>query len=78
MPREAAVPDDGQQPGSRAAIPIAFEIAQCAQHGILDSVLRVVLVAQQIPRERVRIVQVRKDDSLEPFDVALSHGSSRA
>ena len=41
----------------------------------MNDILRVVLVAEQVPRERVRIVQVRQDDALEPLQVALVHRS---
>src|SRR4029079_1060132 len=76
-PGHAAIPHDGQQPGSRVPVAKALEVADRAEHGVLNDVLRVVLVAQEIACERVRIVQMRKDHSLESVDVALGHSSER-
>jgi hypothetical protein len=75
QPGHAAVSHDGQQPRPRVAFAIAVEVPQRTEHRVLDDILRVVLVAQEIARERVRIVQMRQHNSFEALDVALGHGS---
>src|SRR6476661_1827454 len=73
-PGHAAIPHDRQQPRPCVALTKALEIANRAEHGILNHVLRVVLVTHEIACERVRIVEMRQHDSLEAIDVALGHG----
>jgi hypothetical protein len=73
LPGETTVADDGQEPGARVALSIAVEVADRPEHGILNGVLRVVLVPKQIAGKRVGVVQVRNDNSLETFDVSLRH-----
>src|SRR5262249_46385837 len=73
VPSQAAIADDGEQPGPRVAVAIGLEVAQRAERRILHGVLRLVWVAKQIAGERVRIVQMRQHDSLETVDVFGSH-----
>jgi len=73
LPGKTAIADDRQKPGARVTVAIAIEVADCPQHGVLNRVLRVVLVAKEIARERIRVVQVWDDDSLESLDISLRH-----
>ncbi len=73
MSSQAAVANDGQEPGSRVALAVRLEVTKRAQHRVLHGILGVVLVAEQIASERVRIVQMRQHDSLEALDVVRGH-----
>src|SRR3954468_17118542 len=64
-PGVAAVAHDGEQPRPRIATMKAAIVAPGAQVRLLDDVLRVVLVAHEIARERVRVVERGHDDALE-------------
>jgi hypothetical protein len=68
-----AIAYDREQPRPSVAVTIAVEVAERAQHRVLDDILRIMLVAQKIARERVRIVQMRQYNSFEPLYVALRH-----
>jgi len=59
MPRVAAISDDGQEPRPRIAVPKSVEVAKRSKNGVLHHVLRVVLVPEEIARQRIRVVQVR-------------------
>ena len=73
QPGHTTVSHDGQQPRPRIPFSIAVKVPYRAQHRVLNEILRVMLVAHQIARERVRIVEMRQDNSFEPIDVALGH-----
>jgi len=73
LPGKTAIADDCQEPGTRVTIAVAVEVADCSEHGVLNRVLRIVLVPKQIAGERIRVVQMRDDDSLESLDISLRH-----
>ena len=73
MPAVAAVSDDRQQPRPRITVTESVEVTQRPQHRILHRVLRVVLVAQEIASESVRIVQMRQHQLLESLNLWIGH-----
>lgn len=78
LPGEATISYDRQKPGPRVTVPVPVEVSQCAENSVLNNVLCVMLVAQHIPRKRIRIVHMRNDDSLEPIRVAIGHQGGAA
>src|SRR6185437_2673898 len=74
LPRPAAVAHDREEPGTRVPVAKAGEKAKRPQRRVLHRILRVVLVAQQIAGERVRVVEMRQDQRFEPLDLLWYHG----
>src|SRR2546428_13978615 len=66
------VAHDREQPGTTLAArgtAESVEILERAQVGLLHDVLRVVVVAQEVPRQRVRGVQMRQYDGFESLEL---------
>jgi len=78
LPRPAAVTQDGKKPRSWVTAAEGIDISKRAERGILDDVLRVVLVAQQVAGERVRIVEMRQYERFEALTLLIWQTSSRA
>src|SRR5215218_3319964 len=72
-PGIAAVAHDGEQPWSRVAPAERAVVAPRPQVHLLDDVLRVMLVAHEMARERVRVVEQRHDRALERLQRAIRH-----
>src|SRR5256885_1950652 len=71
---------DRQQPGARAALVVAAEAVEMLerpQAGVLNDVLRLVLVPHQVARQRVRGIEVRQDDGFESRHVQWAFGNRR-
>lgn len=73
VPCVAAIANDGQEPRPRITIAKVVEGLDGAKDGILSHILRVVLVAQQIARQGMCVVQVRQYDVSELICVLLRH-----
>ena len=75
-PCVTAVSDDGQQPRALIAPAKTGKIPPRAQIGLLHDVLRIVLIAHEMSRERIRVVDQRNDRLLEAIQELWRHGSS--
>src|SRR5581483_2584373 len=64
-PGVAGVPHDREEPGAHVSAPEAAEVANRPEEGVLHRVLRVVVVPEEVARQRVRRVQVRESQFLE-------------
>src|SRR5438067_1501413 len=72
-PGMAAIANDGEQPCPRVTVAVAIEVSEGSEDGVLNDILRIVLVAKEIVRKRVRVIEMREHESLEGLDVTLRH-----
>ena len=77
LKRVAAVSNDRQQPGARVASTKCGKVAHGAQRGVLHDILRIVLVAQKVPRQRVCAVEVYEYEALKAIEIGGEHQDVR-
>src|SRR6266540_3392798 len=70
---ERAVADDREQPRPRVAAREAVEVTERAEGRILNDVLRIVLVANEVPREIVGGIEMRHHDLFESLHFRVRH-----
>src|SRR5437660_487160 len=72
-PRIRAVSHDGEEPRALVAAVKTAEISPSAQIRLLHDVLRVVLIAKEMSRKRIRVVEQGHDGLLEAIQNAVAH-----